>query len=401
MYKKILAALDGSYWSNLAIQATLELAQKDPEVTLIGCHVYAAELHRTRFEEMEPGLPEQYQEEEKLSGLRETHEDLITDGLALISDSYLAPLVKQAKEKGFSVSGLTPEGHNHVRLLDQIREQSPDLTILGAQGHGFVPESRIGSLTERVLLADHNSDMLIMRQPLAFKGKPIVVGIDGSQASYAALQRAIELGKLFDAKIEALAIYDPFFHVSVFRVIADALPESDQQRFNFPAQEKLHDEIIDKGLEKLYRDGLERAGLLAEQQGVSIKMEVLAGKVYPQLYHYAQTKNAGLIIMGKYGLHHEPQSLIGSNTHQLSRLCDTNLLVVQSPQNPIDIPELVEETNDIEITWTAEAEQRMKRIPAFVRKMARRSIESRAREQGRTVIDEDFVATIAARMGRG
>jgi len=401
LYQKIMTALDGSLWSNLAIQATLSLAEKTPASQIIGCHVYAAELHRTRFEEMEPGLPEQYQAEEQLNDLRNTHESLISDGMALISDSYLAPLVKLAQKKNIPIQGLAPEGRNYVRLIEEIKNHQPDLVIIGALGHGHVPESRIGSLTERVLMADHNTDLLLLRQPFSFKGRPIVVGIDGSQASYAAFLVAIALAKTLEANIEAVAVYDPFFHVGVFKVIADALPEKDQQRFNFPAQEKLHDEIIDRGLEKLYREGLEKAALLAEHQGVKIKMEVLAGKVFPQIHHYAQSRNAGMIVMGKYGLHYEPGSLIGSNTHQLAQLAETNLLIVQPPRKSIDIPVLSEEKSSVEIFWTPEAEERLKRIPGFARGMARRSIEARARELGKSTIDEDFVGSMSSHKGKG
>ena len=394
MIKTILAGLDGSQWSDLAIQASLTIAEKMPGCQVVGCHVYAAELHRVRFEEMEPGLPEQYQQEEKLQGLRDTHEDLITDGLALISDSYLAPLVNLAREKGIPVSGLTPEGHNYLRLIEQIRQHQPDLVTLGAYGHGFVPESRLGSLTERVLLADHKADILIMRKPLVFKGLPILVGIDGSQASYQALLRAIELAMAFDAPLHAVAVYDPFFHSGVFRVIADALPEEDQARFNFSEQEKLHDEIIDRGLEKLYREGLEKATILAGEKGLKLKTKVLAGKVFPQLHHYAQSLNVPLIVTAKFGLHYEKESLIGSNTHQLARLTDTNLLVITPDDQKIDLPVIKHEQDGVEITWTAAAEERLKKIPAFARGMAKRSIESRARELGMKEIDEAFVAKI-------
>ncbi len=401
MYQKFMTALDGSPWSNQAIQATIALAEKIASSQVVGCHVYAAELHRTRFEEMEPGLPDQYQDEEKLSGLRDTHESLITDGMALISDSYLAPLVKKANELGIEIKGLAPEGRNYVRLIEQIRSYQPHLVIMGALGHGYVPESRLGSLTERTLIANHDADLLIIRQPLDFKSKPIVVGVDGSQSSYAAFQKTLELAKLLDAEIHAVAVYDPFFHVGVFRVIADALPEQDQQRFNFPAQEKLHDEIIDRGLEKLYREGLEKAAILAKKENIKIKMEVLAGKVFPQIHHYAQSHNAGLIVMGKYGLHHETDSLVGSNTHQLARLTETNLLVVQPATQNIEVPTIQEKQEGTEISWTPEAKERLKRIPGFARGMAKKTIESRARELGLTEINADFVGSMSSHKGRG
>jgi len=180
-------------------------------------------------------------------------------------------------------------------------------------------------------------------------------------------------------------------------VIADALPQADQERFNFPAQEQLHDEIIDKGLEKLYREGLERGVLLAEQMGVKIRIEVIAGKVYPQLHHYAQMRNAGLIVVGKTGLRWDPISFIGSNTLQLARISNSNILVVNPPKKQLEIPELPKH-EEMPLSWTPQAEERLKRIPFFARGMAKRSIEDRAREQGLKEVTEEFVKTMRSLM---
>jgi len=399
LYSKIFTGLDGSFWSNLASIAAVQIAEKMDKSQLVGCHVYAAELHRVRFEEMEPGLPEKYQEADRLNQLRGTHESLISDGLELISDSYLAEFVKQAQQRGIPVGGTTPEGRNYARMLDELKKIQPDLVVLGANGHGFVPESQMGSLCERVLLSFASADMLIMRQALDFKGKPIVVGIDGSQNSYFALCRALELAKRFDTTVEAISVYDPFFHGSVFKVIANALPENQQDRFNFPAQEKLHDEIIDRGLEKLYREGLDRGALLAVEQGQQIKTEVLAGKVYSQIHHYAQLHHAGLVVLGRWGLHQDPISLIGSNTHQFARLTTTNTLIVTEPDHPLNIP-VIDHPQQEALSWTPEAEERLNRIPFFARGMARRSIEDKAREQGKTEIDEAFMKSMSGLMAK-
>jgi nucleotide-binding universal stress UspA family protein len=399
LYERIMVALDGSPCSTLAAEAALALAKPGERVSLVGCHVYGARMHRVRFEEMERGLPEQYQEEERLNHLRHTHDCLITDGMQLVSDAYLASLARQAGERGIPLAGLTPEGRNYVELLKAVREQKADLLVMGASGHGHVPEGTLGSLTERALLHAQTSDLLIIRRGLDFKGRPIVVGVDGSAEGYAALKRAVDIARAFDAQVEAVAVYDPFFHTGVFRHIADALPEKDKERFDFTAQEKLHDEIIDRGLEKLYREGLERGALLARSLGVEVRSEVLAGKVYPQIHHYASLKEAALVVVGRWGLHREPESLVGSNTHNLARLSTANLLVVAPPEKPLDVPDIAPQAQNAQLPWTAEAEARLKRVPPFARKMARRAIESHAREKGASQVTPEIVQEVARRMG--
>ncbi|MBN1263926.1 MAG: universal stress protein [Anaerolineales bacterium] len=401
MYERIMVALDGSPCSNLAIKPALALAGSDERTSLVGCHVYAARMHRVRFEEMELRLPEQYQEEERLDYLRQTHDCLITDGMQLISDAYLAPLARQAEELGISLSGLALEGRNYVELLKAVREQKTNLLMMGAWGHGHVPEGDLGSLTERMLLYTRESDLMIMRRSWNCKNRPIVVGVDGSAESFRALQRGVDIARIFDARVEAVAVYDPFFHSGVFRTIADALPEEDKERFDFVAQEKLHDEIIDRGLEKLYQEELERGLLLARSMGMEVHTEILAGKVYPQIHHYAAFKEAALVVVGRRGLHQEAESLVDSNTLNLARLSSTNLLVVAPSKEPLDVPSVSRQEEETALPWTPEAEARLKRIPPFIRKMARRAIESHARENGISQITPETVQEVSHRMGMG
>lgn len=400
MYKNILAALDGSTVSNYGLEAAVDIVHRSGNCHLIGCHVYASRLHRIRFEEMEPGLPEKYQEKNQLITLRETHEDLISDGMQLISDAYLAPLTQKAKEYNLSFEEATPEGHHYVKLLQLMREKGVDLTILGAYGHGYIPEESFGSLTERLLLYNNTGDLLVMRHPWAFKNRPILVGVDGSPNSYHALRRAIEIGNLMKAEVEAIAVYDPFFHSTVFKTIANSLPEDAAQRFNFTAQEKLHDEIIDHGLETLYRNSLLRGSMMAEEMGVEIKTEILAGKVYSQIHHHAAIRNAGLIVVGRFGLHQEAESKIGSNTNKLARLTPINMLVVNPPETEISIPEIPFEKEHTKLLWDPEAEKITERIPFFVRKMAIKSIEARARELGLDYVTVDLVKQASGNMKR-
>jgi nucleotide-binding universal stress UspA family protein len=401
VYKKILVALDGSLWSNLALETVQKLGEKIPQCEVLGCHVYTAKLHRERFEQMENGLPDRYQEEQKLGQLRSTHENLITDGMQLISDAYLAPLFQSAKKSGFICKGVTLEGPNYLKLLNLIADYKPDLIVMGAWGHGRVAESQLGGLTERILLHAGNSDLMIIRQPWVLKEHPVVVGVDGSQDSFAAVHTAIHLAKLDGGKLHGIAVYDPYFHLGVFKTISESLPEKDKQSFDFTAQEKLHDEIIDQGLEKIYESGVNQAALFARSLGVNMQTKVLAGKVYPQIHHYASLTNASFVVVGRWGLHRQEGSLIGSNSHNLARLINCNLIITRTNDHPIILPEEIQPSNGQDIPWTAEAEERLKRIPPFARRMAQKVISERAREQGIAEITADFVQQMARNMGRG
>jgi hypothetical protein len=82
------------------------------------------------------------------------------------------------------------------------------------------------------------------------------------------------------------------FPTGVLRTITDALPKKARERFHFPAQEKLRDDIADRRLEK------------------------------------------------SWGPHCEPASLIGSNTLNLARLSTANVLAAAPPEEPLEAPDL-------------------------------------------------------------
>ena len=398
MYKKILVALDGSTYSEIAIDIALKVAEKSESSVLYGCHVYASKMHKFRFNEMETGLPERYQTLEKLNYLRNTHEDLITDGMQLISDAYLTRIVNKALEKNLKVECITPEGKNYSKLLEVINKITPDLIILGGWGHGKEEEYILGSLTQRILLHNIKSDLLIVKKPMVFKYNPIVIGIDGSSNSYIALIRALNFAEIYNTSIDAIAVYDPYFHSGVFRKIAEVLPMEAQKKFNFTAQEKIHDEIIDKGLEKLYLEGLTKGQSIAQSKNIPFNIDVLAGKVYTKILQYSNLKNSDLLVLGRWGLHKEEISLIGSHAFNCAMYSKSNVLIVVPSDESANIPEL--KTEKVKpIDWKPEAEKMAEKIPAFVRNMAKKMIEDYAREKGFLEVIPELVEEMANRFG--
>ena len=396
MYTHILAALDGSRCSNYALLSTALLADNLPVVHLVGCHVYASKMHRQRFEEMEPGLPGKYQAEEKLDYLRGTHDKIINEGMQLISDAYISPLVEIINNKEIKVTALTPEGKNYVEFNKALENLEPQLILMGAHGQGELSDDDLGGFAERILINLKNHDLLLIREMLNFKNHPIVVGVDGSDESYSAFMVAAELARIFKTQIKTVAVYDPFFHTKVFQNIAAILPEASASKFDFTAQEQLHDEIIDEGLEQLYAEGLRKCRLIAEKDQLDFTCEVIKGKVYSGLKHYAALHQAGLIIIGFNGLHKNNDD-IGSNTLKLARKSKNNILIVHQ-EKQLDLPELEEVQIKNQLEWTPDALTLMEKVPVFAQKMAKKYIEKKAMENNILVITKDFIVQQTEKM---
>lgn len=137
MYKSILIPLDNSDYSNSAAELGLRMA-KGFGSTLTFSHVYAARLHDDRFRQMESGLPPKYQEENELQRQRDIHDDLITKGLKVISDSYLDAFEKKCTEAGIPYTRHIQEGKNYLEIVKDVQGNGYDLVMMGALGLGVV-----------------------------------------------------------------------------------------------------------------------------------------------------------------------------------------------------------------------------------------------------------------------
>ncbi|MDD1717541.1 MAG: universal stress protein [Methanoregulaceae archaeon] len=393
-YRRILVGIDGSEYSSHAAAATLSLAAAF-HAEVIGCHVYAARLHESRFSEMEPGLPGEYQEPDRLKSLQKTHDTLISKGMKLISDAYLSPYARQASDLGIAWDSATPEGRNYVEMLKLIRKRNPDLVALGACGLGRIPDVP-GSLTVRTVLGYSGCDFLIMKAPFSLEGRPVVVGVDGSPESHQALLRTVTMAGMFGTEVRAVAAYDPHFHAGVFRTISASLPEKLRSEFDFAAQEQLHDGIINNGLRELYGNAVERSAEEARKKGVFVQTEVIAGKPHEALRRYAEACDAALLVVGRYGLHRDAESLLGSTGFSLLLRGTTNLLIVSGAA---ELPPNKAE-HGTEMIWAREAEEILAGIPQFARPLARNAVEREARTRGLRAVNPDLVRECAERMGR-
>ena len=282
------------------------------------------------------------------------------------------------------------EGKNFAEILKEIDQGGYDLTIMGGLGMGVVENSQIGSVCERVA-RKAKKDILIVKQPLfSSELNNILVAIDGSACSYWGLMVALGFKKAFGCEIEAVAAFDPYFHQVAFKNIADALSEEAAKVFKFKEQEKLHDEIIDKGMAKLYQGYLDTAAKIAQARGLEIKTTLLAGKAYNEILKHIQKTKPSLLIMGRFGLHHVPESDMGSNAENLLRLAPCSIFVGGRGFNPDEIVKSQSNSAPI-IEWADGALKRLEKVPPFAKGMAKKAIEDYAREKNHTTITEKIM----------
>ena len=388
MYKTIYVPLDNSDYSNQAMRAGLELGRRF-ESRMVGCHVYAAKMHDYRFKQMEYTLPDEYLDETELERQRKIHDSLITMGLQLISDSYLEQMKKLCRENGLDFEPKMMDGKHHAEIVRDMEESDYDLTILGVMGIGRVRDSQIGSVCERVVRFAKKDVWVVKQLPDDRNGDQdtILVGVDGSPQSFGALVTAIELAAKFDKQVEAISVYDPYLHYSVFNGVVNVLTDKAAKVFRFEEQNQLHEEIIDTGLAQIYQSHLEVAEKLAADQDVEIHKTLLDGKAFQKVLDHVRKTNPWLLVIGRIGVHSpKDEPGLGSNAENLLRLCPCDVLLTTR----LEYPELDIKAEE-SIRWTPEAEERMKRVPEMVRGIARTAIYRLAVEKGHSVISSDLL----------
>jgi len=396
LHQRILVALDSSDHANAAMQSAVSFAGLESNSVITGSHVYAAKMHDMRFRQMEGGLPDQFRQEQELERQRDVHDDLITRGLSIITDSYLDKAETECDQLGINFKRCSLEGKNYRELTRETNSGAYDLLIMGALGLGSIHGSRLGTVCKRVARRS-NIDTLIIKEPgRPIKEGPIVVAVDGSPKAYGGLLTALTLAKHWLVPVKVIAAFDPYYHYVAFNRIAGVLSEEAGKVFKFKDQEKLHEEIIDSGLARIYDGHLSVASSIAADSGVNIETELLDGKPHDAIEKYVRKINPSLLIVGKLGIHADDELDIGGNSEHLLQNVDCAILLSMREHVPeIDV------VSGITTSWTLEAESRMERVPSFVRNMARMAILRYAQEHGHTVITQKIVDDATAQLMPG
>jgi len=333
---------------------------------------------------MEYTLPEEYIDEVELERQRKIHDSLITMGLKLISDSYLDGMSRLCGESGLAFEPRMMDGKHHIEILKDLAGSQNDLVVIGALGIGRARDSVIGSVCERVS-RQSDRDVWVVKhvpEPSEPERDTILVGMDGSPQSFGALMTAVDLARTFGKKVEAIAVYDPYLHYSVFNGIVNVLTEQAAKVFRFEEQNQLHEEIIDTGLAQIYQSHLEVGERMGSEAGIEIKKTLLDGKPFQKILDHARKTSPWLIVMGRIGVHSpKDETGLGSNAENVLRAASCDVLL----STRVEVPRLdvrAEET----IRWTPEAEARMTHVPEQVKGIARTGVLRLALEKGHSVI---------------
>ncbi len=104
-------------------------------------------------------------------------------------------------------------------------------------------------------------------------------------------------------------------------------------------------------------------------------------------------KKPSLLVIGKLGIHADPELDIGGNAEALLRNVDCAVLLSQREYQP-----RVDVVADVTTSWTTEAEKRMENVPEHALNMVRMAILRYAQERGHTVVTASIVDEATAEL---
>src|ERR687891_1403900 len=113
--------------------------------------------------------------------------------------------------------------------------------------------------------------------------REILVPVDNSQHSDWAVDRAIEISRLCGGRITGNHVYAARLHDVRFRQLETGLPAQFQTPEEIKRQRKIHDKLIEKGLQLISDSFLDQLGKRCEAAGVPLTRQLLEGINYEEI----------------------------------------------------------------------------------------------------------------------
>ncbi len=117
--------------------------------------------------------------------------------------------------------------------------------------------------------------------------REVLVPVDNSDNSHWAVDRAIELCKRSEGRITGNHVYAARLHDVRFRQLETGLPAQFQTADEIKRQRKVHDKLIEKGLQLISDSFLDQTAISCEAEGVPLTRQLLEGINYEEVVNEA------------------------------------------------------------------------------------------------------------------
>ena len=212
---------------------------------------------------------------------------VVTEGYVLDSSALLEDAAKILADEGVTTA---TTGQRTGPVVDELLKaaESASVLVIGSRGHGAAAEALIGSVSQHV--ARHATcPVVVVREPSDSHARRIVVGIDGSRTSAAALEYACQRAETTGESVVAI-------HGWHVRASSTDVWSSDARNVDVSERERLLAESV--------------AGVIEDHPDVRLEQEVVL--VAPERCLVDASGSASLVVVGSRGLGYFSGLLLGS-----------------------------------------------------------------------------------------
>ena len=299
---KVLCAVDGSEFSNWAIEAVgILFHQSVKELRLI--HV-VDDLH------LKQGLKK---EGVKAGNVKKILAALQEDGKKVLETSKqnAALTISQSTTKPFvSIKTVLSRGHVTEAIIREAEKRKADAIVMGSRGLSDIKGYLMGSVSRKVLVHAPCS-VLTVKDPLP-KTSRSLLAVDGSNASKRAATFLKNWIRPSSMSIHVLSVVPNFLTDIAPKVLSKDHLKALTQPFQIRAQE----------LTTLYRE-------FFLKEGYEITAEVLSGDPKKVILHSLEKKKAHLAVLGTKGLTGPERFQMGSVSEWVAAYTPSSVLVVR------------------------------------------------------------------------
>lgn len=196
-------------------------------------------------------------------------------------------------------------------LIQACQALSADLLVCGAKGESFIRHFSLGTTALR-LLNKSPCPVLVVKQPPHEAYKRVLVPVDFSFASLAAIQHARSLAP----------------HAMIVLMHAFEVPFEGKMRYA-----NISDDIIHEYRILARREALQKLEALRQEANLSVAESMLIvqhGDPGMRILEQEQERDCDLIVMGKHGENAVEELLLGSVTRRVLEDCVSDVLVSTS-----------------------------------------------------------------------
>lgn len=241
--------------------------------------------------------------------------------------------IRQAAERDLSeLAATVTRDHPGLEVRHRFLTQTPTaalveasrrapLVVLGSRGQGGFAQLLLGSVAWRVACRAHGPVLLVRSGESAGAAGPVVVGVDGSTGSQAALEFALGEASLRGVDLVAVNVWG-LLSPHGLGVGREAPADADGWERQAEAE---GDRVLSEAL----------AGAAESHPDVTVQRVVKHGFNVPvALLDVAAAKGADLVVVGARGSHAVADLVLGAVGVQLSHHADRSVAVVHAQAAP-------------------------------------------------------------------